>query len=68
MAAPLHPNTKHGAYKARVRRCEACGAEYTAHRLTSRYCSNDCRTNFGPWSYPVASQSNTRIWRAERGD
>lgn len=60
MAAPIHPNTKSGFYKARLKQCEACGAEYTAHRLTSRYCSDACRTQHGPWSFKVAHQANQR--------
>lgn len=54
-------NVKHGFYKKRTRHCDVCGKEFTAHRLTARYCSNDCRTDFGQWSYRVASQTNRRV-------
>ena len=52
--------TTHGFYRGRLRHCDACGAEYVARRLTSRFCSDDCRTNHGAWSYPVAHQTNKR--------
>ena len=55
------PRIVHGFYKARERRCDACGTTYTARRLTSRFCSNRCRTDHGAWSYPVASQTNARV-------
>lgn len=42
-----HGNVIHGAFTARTRHCDACGQEYTAHRLTSRYCSDECRISHG---------------------
>lgn len=51
----------HGFYKRRMRHCDACGLEYEARRLSSRFCSDDCRTNHGAWSYPVAHQTNRRV-------
>jgi hypothetical protein len=46
-------NLKHGAFSKRTRRCEApgCGREYVAQRLTSRFCSRECQTEFGRWAW-----------------
>lgn len=52
----------HGAYRARRRHCDACGTEYTAHRLTSRFCSDSCRVQNGQWSFKVAHQTNRRVF------
>lgn len=57
----------HGFYKARQRKCDACGTEYTAHRLTSRYCSAQCRVQRGQWSFAVASQTNARVLGITKG-
>lgn len=57
---------KHGFYKQRERHCDACGKAYTARRLTSRYCSDDCRTDRGQWSYLVAHHTNARTFGVTR--
>ncbi len=58
---------KHGFYKQRERHCDACGTVFVARRLTSRYCSNDCRTDHGQWSYPVAHPTMRRVFGVTRG-
>jgi hypothetical protein len=50
----------HGFYKHRMRPCDACGVEYPARKLSSRFCSTRCTTAKGAWSYPANQVSNQR--------
>jgi HNH endonuclease len=38
----VHHNTGRPKRNKIVRRCNVCNSEYTAHRITSMYCSNKC--------------------------
>jgi hypothetical protein len=46
-ATPPKSPLIHGFYQQRLKRCEHCGQEYVSHKLTSRYCSDQCRITHG---------------------
>lgn len=55
---------RHGFYVKRIKTCEApgCSKQFEARRLTSRFCSDDCRTNWGQWSYRASQPTNERAY------
>lgn len=62
----MMPTTKHGMFKTRTLTCEApgCGKTFTtrAYYRGARFCSNDCRTNWGQWSYPATHATLERVY------